>query len=103
MDRPTPRPARGSGLRLGPQPRTADLAGPGSRAGPGGPDDGQLVGAVHGLGGSHANWHDLAPLLAREHRVIAVDLAGHGLTPRAGRSAAVPANCELLGRFLQHV
>ena len=95
MDLPTARPA--------PRPRTADLDGPVSWVDHGGPDDGQLVVAVHGLGGSHANWHDLAPLLTRSHRVVAVDLAGHGRTPRAGRSAAVQANCELLGRFLAHV
>jgi pimeloyl-ACP methyl ester carboxylesterase len=59
--------------------------------------------AVHGLGGSHANWHDLAPLLTPSSRVLAVDLAGHGRTPRAGRSATVRANCQLLGRFVEHV
>ena len=84
-----------------PVPRTADLDGPFSWVDHGGPDDGQVVVAVHGLGGSHASWHDLGPLLAREHRVLAVDLAGHGRTPRQGRSASVRANCELLGRFLQ--
>jgi pimeloyl-ACP methyl ester carboxylesterase len=103
MDRPIPRPAGRSGLRLGPQPRTVDLDGPVSWVDHGGPDDGQLVVAVHGLGGSHANWHDLAPLLTHGHRVVAVDLAGHGRTPRAGRSASMVANCALLGRFLDHV
>jgi pimeloyl-ACP methyl ester carboxylesterase len=86
--------------RATPVSRSADLGGPFSWVDHGGPDDGQVVVAVHGLGGSHASWHDLGPLLAREHRVLAVDLAGHGRTPRAGRSASVRANCELLGRFL---
>ena len=81
-------------------PRTTDLDGPFSWVDHGGPDDGQVIVAVHGLGGSHANWHDLAPLLTRTHRLLAVDLAGHGRTPRAGRSASVRANCMLLGRFL---
>jgi pimeloyl-ACP methyl ester carboxylesterase len=83
--------------------RTADLDGPVSWVDHGGPDDAQVVVAVHGLGGSHANWHDLGPLLARRHRVLAVDLAGHGRTPRAGRSASVRANCQLLGHFLDEV
>lgn len=87
----------------GPVLRTADLDGPFSWVDHGGPDDAQVVVAVHGLGGSHANWHDLAPRLVGSHRVLAVDLAGHGRTPRAGRSAAVRANCELLGRFLELV
>ena len=82
-------------------PRTTDLDGPFSWVDHGGPKDAQVVVAVHGLGGSHANWHDLGPLLARSHRVLAVDLAGHGRTPRAGRSSSVRANCELLGRFLR--
>lgn len=84
-----------------PAPRTTDLDGPFSWVDHGGPDSGQVVVAVHGLGGSHANWHDLGPLIARHHRVLAVDLAGHGRTPRSGRSAGVRANCELLGRFLE--
>jgi pimeloyl-ACP methyl ester carboxylesterase len=83
--------------------RTADLDGPVCWVDHGGPEAGQVVVAVHGLGGSHANWHDLAPLLARSHRVLAIDLAGHGCTPRAGRSASVAANCALLGRFLDEV
>jgi pimeloyl-ACP methyl ester carboxylesterase len=89
--------------RVTPVLRTADLDGPFSWVDHGGPDSGQVVVAVHGLGGSHANWHDLGPLLARSHRVLAVDLAGHGRTPRAGRSASVRANCQLLGRFLTEV
>jgi pimeloyl-ACP methyl ester carboxylesterase len=89
--------------RATPVLRTADLDGPFSWVDHGGPEGGQVVVAVHGLGGSHANWHDLGPLLARSHRVLAVDLAGHGRTPRAGRSASVRANCQLLGRFLDEV
>ena len=89
--------------RATPVPRTADLDGPFSWVDHGGPPDAPVVVAVHGLGGSHANWHDLGPLLTQEHRVLAVDLAGHGRTPRAGRSASVRANCELLGRFVTEV
>ncbi len=84
--------------------RTTDLDGPVHHVDHGGPDDGRppLV-CVHGLGGSHANWYDLAPLLARERRVHALDLAGFGRTPRAGRSASVRANRALLDRFLEEV
>lgn len=89
--------------RTTPERRTADLGGPFSWVDHGGPQDGQVVVAVHGLGGSHANWHDLAPLLTPSARVLAVDLAGHGRTPRAGRSASVRANCQLLGRFVREV
>jgi pimeloyl-ACP methyl ester carboxylesterase len=33
---------------------------------------------VHGLGGSAANWCELVPLLAPDHRLIVPDLPGHG-------------------------
>ena len=89
--------------RATPVQRTADLDGPFSWVDHGGPQDAPVVVAVHGLGGSHANWHDLAPLLTPTHRVLAVDLAGHGRTPRAGRSASVRANAALLARFLDEV
>jgi pimeloyl-ACP methyl ester carboxylesterase len=40
---------------------------------------------VHGLGGSAANWVELAPLLARDYRLIVPDLPGHGESePLAG-------------------
>jgi len=90
-------------MRATPVQRTADLDGPFSWVDHGGPPDAPVVVAVHGLGGSHANWHDLSPLLTTGHRVLAVDLAGHGRTPRAGRSASVRANCQLLGRFVEDV
>jgi pimeloyl-ACP methyl ester carboxylesterase len=58
---------------------------------------------VHGLGGSLVNWGAVAPALARRGRVHALDLAGFGRSPLAGRSAAVPANRALLDRFLAEV
>ncbi len=56
--------------------------------------------AVHGLGGSHANWLAVAPALARDHRFFAIDLAGHGHTRPDHRSTGVPANQRLLHRFI---
>src|SRR5438128_5630509 len=54
---------------------------------------------VHGLGGAAANWTELAPLLARRHRLLVPDLPGHGgssplpavsgLSPFADRVALV--------------
>jgi len=40
---------------------------------------------VHGLGGAASNWAELAPLLARRHRLLVPDLPGHG------GSSALPA------------
>ena len=58
---------------------------------------------VHGLGGSHLNWLAVGPRLAERHRVLAVDLGGHGRTPSGLRDASVRANRRLLGRFLEKV
>src|SRR5436189_173693 len=44
---------------------------------------------VHGLGGSHANWLSVGPVLAGRHRVLAVDLPGFGLSPAAGRRSTM--------------
>jgi pimeloyl-ACP methyl ester carboxylesterase len=58
---------------------------------------------VHGLGGSYLNWMLIGPLLAADHRVLAVDLAGFGLTPPAGRGTTVAANRDLLDDFCRAV
>ncbi|MCA1710869.1 MAG: alpha/beta hydrolase [Actinobacteria bacterium] len=82
---------------------SVEIGGPVHVVDHGGPPGAPPVVCVHGLGGSHANWHDLAPLLAQTRRVLAVDLPGHGRTARAGRSAAVRPNVDLLGRLLDEV
>jgi len=81
----------------------ADLDGPVHWVDFGGPDDGPKIVLVHGLGGSHLNWALLAPLLAKKARVVAVDLAGHGLTNPEGRETTVQANTRLLSRFVRQV
>ncbi len=42
--------------------------------------DGPAVVLLHGTGAATHSWRHLMPLLAREHRVIAMDLPGHGFT-----------------------
>lgn len=69
---------------------------------PGDPSATPVV-AVHGLGGSHANWLAVAPLLAPAHHVYALDLAGHGRTRPDHRDTGVVANQRLLDRFLREV
>jgi pimeloyl-ACP methyl ester carboxylesterase len=82
---------------------TVDLDGPTHYLDLGGPSEGPLILAVHGLGGAAWNWLAIAPLLTRHCRLIAIDLAGHGLTPAAGRSTTVDANLRLLDRFIREV
>ena len=60
---------------------------------------------IHGLSGSSGSWWQVGPALAeRGYRVLAPDLAGHGLSPRDGYSReqwaddlleAAPENVEL--------
>jgi pimeloyl-ACP methyl ester carboxylesterase len=80
-----------------------DLDGPVHYLDFGGPADGPLLVLVHGLGGSALNWAAIAPELAAQCRVVAIDLAGFGRTRGRGRSTAVDANQRLLHRFLTEV
>jgi pimeloyl-ACP methyl ester carboxylesterase len=77
---------------------TIDLDGPVHYQDGGG--TGPIFVLVHGLGGSHLNWAAVAPRLAERGRVLVPDLAGHGRTPAAGRSATVMASMRLLDRFV---
>jgi pimeloyl-ACP methyl ester carboxylesterase len=47
---------------------------------------------IHGMAGSSATWRESAPLLTREHTVIAPDLLGHG-------ASAKPRHDYSLGAF----
>ncbi len=43
---------------------------------------------LHGTGSSTHSWRDVLPILSRAHRVIAVDLPGHGFTSALPRGRA---------------
>ena len=87
--------------RWGGRSRTVLLSGmPVHFADFGGPSDAPPLLLVHGLGGSHLNWVQIAPALAERRRVVAIDLAGFGLTPGTPRSASVQANVDLVARFI---
>jgi glycerol-3-phosphate dehydrogenase len=58
---------------------------------------------VHGLGGAHVNWMSVGEKLARQARVVAIDLPGFGRTPTDGDSASIHANRALLTRFVDRV
>jgi pimeloyl-ACP methyl ester carboxylesterase len=82
---------------------TVDLDGPTHYFDFGGPAGRPLIVCVHGLGGAAWNWAAVAPMLTERCRMLAIDLAGHGRTPAAGRSTTVGANRRLLDRFLREV
>jgi magnesium chelatase accessory protein len=62
--------------------------------------DGPTVLLLHGAGGATHSWRHLMPLLAARHRCIAVDLPGHGFTPRAGGRSGLEAMCADLTALL---
>jgi pimeloyl-ACP methyl ester carboxylesterase len=80
---------------------TVDLGGPTHYFDFGGAAGAPVLVCVHGLGGSAWNWAAVAPHLVGATRVLALDLAGHGRTPAAGRRTTVGANRRLLDRFVR--
>jgi len=65
--------------------------------------EGPLMVLLHGLGGSHANWIRLGPLLAERARVMAPDLPGFGYSAPQGRATTVQANARWVDLLLQEV
>ena len=100
---PRPRGADGPVQGFDECSRWIDLDGPVHYLDFGGPADGPVVVCVHGLAGSAVNWSAIAPLLTDRYRVLAPDLAGHGLTRSLGRGTDVAANRALLHRFIDAV
>ncbi len=47
--------------------------------------EGAAILLIHGAGGATHSWRDVAPILARTHRTIAIDLPGQGFTRRGAR------------------
>jgi pimeloyl-ACP methyl ester carboxylesterase len=81
--------------------KTVDLDGPVHYLDFGG--DGKPLVMVHGLGGNALNWMAVGPELAKNHRVLALDLAGFGRTPLFNRSAALGGNAEVVHSFIEQV
>jgi pimeloyl-ACP methyl ester carboxylesterase len=55
---------------------------------------------VHGLGGSWQNWLEQLPELAREHRVVAMDLPGFGYSPMPHEQISIAGYARLLDGLL---
>jgi len=86
-----------------PESRWVDVGGPVHYRQWDGPNDGSVFVCVHGLGGSLLNWAGVAGGLAERGQVVALDMAGFGLTPLEGRSADVWSNARLLDGFLREL
>lgn len=79
--------------------RTIDLDGPVVYRLWDGPSEATFV-MVHGLGGSHINWMEVAPGLSGLGRVLALDLPGFGWSPRDGRGSGLMDMRRTLSRFI---
>lgn len=55
------------------------------------PSGGSPLVLIHGLAASRTIWRQVAPQLARRHRVIALDVPGFGASPPAGRGFSLEA------------
>jgi pimeloyl-ACP methyl ester carboxylesterase len=82
-----------------PELATIDLDGPVRYRAWDGPGDTTFV-LIHGLGGSHLNWLQVAPGLAGLGRVLAPDLPGFGWSPRDGRGSGLMDERRILSRFI---
>lgn len=82
-----------------PPMQTIDLDGPVAYRSWAGPSDTTFV-LVHGLGGSHLNWLQVAGGLSGLGRVVALDLPGFGRSPAAGRGTRVMDLRRSLARFI---
>jgi len=82
-----------------PELTTVDLDGPVAYREWEGPVETTFV-LVHGLGGSHLNWVQVADGLAGLGRVLAPDLPGFGASPLAGRGARLMDLRQTLDRFV---
>jgi len=55
---------------------------------------------IHSIGGDRSDWNLVAPLLAPRHRVLVVDLPGHGQSPAPQAAPSVAEAAAALGRTL---
>ena len=55
---------------------------------------------IHSIGGSRADWSSVAPRLAKNHRVVLVDLPGHGKSSPPSAKPSVAEASNALARTL---
>jgi pimeloyl-ACP methyl ester carboxylesterase len=69
-----------------------------------GPRDAPALVLIHGLAGSTRWWDPLVPMLARSHRVIRIDLLGHGRSAKpAGGGYEIPEQGRRVGAALDRL
>ena len=69
-----------------------------------GPRDAPALVLIHGLGGSTRWWDRVVPRLATSHRVIRIDLLGHGRSAKpAGGGYGIPQQGHRVGQALDQL
>lgn len=69
-----------------------------------GPRDASALVLIHGLAGSTRWWDTLVPILAESHRIIRIDLLGHGRSAKpAGRGYEIPEQGRRVGTALDRL
>ena len=63
-------------------------------------EGGQPIVFVHGLSGSWPNWLEQLPVLAKDHRVLALDLPGFGHSPMPAGQISISGYARLLDGLL---
>ena len=58
---------------------------------------------IHGIGRSLEDWAAVAPQLAKDHEVYAIDLAGYGRSPRLSEKTTLVALAKAVIEFLDEV
>jgi hypothetical protein len=62
--------------------------------------EGPPIVLLHGIFDSHRTWLELAPALARERRVLMLDLPGQGLSARPDENYALHWYAQLVGTWM---
>jgi len=65
--------------------------------------DGPPLVLLHGLTDSHRTWQRIARELAKKHRVLMLDLPGHGLSGRPDASYGLDWHAATVGGWLDHL
>jgi len=65
--------------------------------------NGPVILLVHGIAGSSATWRRLIQPLARGHRVIALDLLGHGLSAKPRGDYSLAGHASVVRDFLDEL
>jgi pimeloyl-ACP methyl ester carboxylesterase len=81
--------------------RILDLPGGEVQVVEGGPRDGSPIVLIHCFSCALDYWDGMRPALEEEHRVVAIDLRGHGGSEKPGSGYAVPEQANLVAEALR--